>query len=81
MKILHWLPIKCIIIYKICMITHHATHLSQPDYIHTLLIPYTSSPLLLCLKYTLIVLDLPTLSIQLKRAFSISAPIPIYSLE
>ena len=31
MKILYWLPIKYKIIYKICMLTHHATHQSQPD--------------------------------------------------
>ena len=49
MKILHWIPIKYRIIYKICILTHHATHHSQPDYIHTLLTHYTSSrPILLC---------------------------------
>ena len=76
MKILHWLPIKYRIIYKICMLTHHATHHSQPDYLHTLLTPYTSSrPIRLCLKYTLVIPDLRNVSIKQKRAFSISAPI------
>ena len=76
MKILHWLPIKYRIIYKICMLTHHATHHSQPDYLHTLLTPYTSSrPIRLCLKYTLVIPDLRNVSIKQNRAFSISAPI------
>ena len=76
MKILHWLPIKYRIIYKICMLIHYACHHSQHDYIHTILTPYTSSrPIRLWLKYTLIVPDVHTLSIKQNRAFSIYAPI------
>ena len=74
MKILHWLPIKYRIIYKICMLTHHATHHSQPDYIHTLLLIHHPAQYD-CLKYTLIVPYLRMLSIKQKRAFSISANI------
>ena len=60
------------------MLSHHATHHSQPDYIHTLLTPYTYDimPLTrLFLMYTLVIPDLSTVSIKQKRAFSISAPI------
>ncbi|XP_030066650.1 uncharacterized protein LOC115475053, partial [Microcaecilia unicolor] len=43
LKLLHWLPIRFHILFKLLLLTYKCTHSAAPQYLSTLIVPYTPS--------------------------------------
>ena len=70
---LHWLPVPKRIVYKVALTTFKSVTTHNPHYLHTLLIPYSSSRTLRSSSQNFLSVPRHTTAFQ-SRAFSIYAP-------
>jgi len=74
LKILHWLPVKQRIKFKVLLLTHKIIHSNAPDYLRSLIIHHMPSRLLRSSNHFLLEVPKTRLKTYGDRSFSYAAP-------